>query len=332
MSEHPKYDKIEAYLLNRMDDEERRAFEEELRTDGDLKAAFLQQREDYKVMELLVEQDLKKKLKLWQTELPKDTENTGEKKDILPLQKKENKKTRWLLLLVLGIVGIVLIYFLTNNSPKSTPSVLPNKVDVPDQGGIKNPSDSIEVPIAPEEPMSPPQQTENAQPEKGTPVDDTPSEERPIAKKNQDDPKERYVAIADDFLTKENLALSSRTRGAENDSLEMAFKNLENGQFGNAIPYLKTIEENHPKYWDVQYYTGLHLLQDGEATEAVPFLEKATSNIFYKQKAQWYLSLSYLRSGQTEKCKDSLNVILEKGNHGYRKKAIDLKAALDSMD
>jgi len=67
------YERVEAYLLRKMSKSDRIIFEAEMEKDEALRKQMKAQEMDIKVMEVLVEKDLRKKLKRWQRDASEET-------------------------------------------------------------------------------------------------------------------------------------------------------------------------------------------------------------------------------------------------------------------
>lgn len=105
-----------------------------------------------------------------------------------------------------------------------------------------------------------------------------------------------------------------------------ALHSYERGNYKDAVRLFEELGESDQLDINEQLYYGLSLLMEERNVDAITQLQAvvADKTARYHQAAQWYLSLAYIKAQNRASGKRVLDEILEKPDHIYREKALEL--------
>jgi len=114
------------------------------------------------------------------------------------------------------------------------------------------------------------------------------------------------------------------------DSLrQTGLKYYNAGAYKEAIEHLQQYLEVSTAEGDPQeqFYLGVALLANEQAVEAeIPLVSaRYEESGLFAEQSEWYLALTYLKLGDSHKLRETLDAIIEKEDHSFRKKAKKLK-------
>ena len=316
MDKNSTYDQIEAYLLHKMSKTERTEFEAELINNPELANQFKEQELEHKMMEVLVEKDLRKNLNQWKSEADTTIDTPLEQKNStapIPLYR---RKSSWAI--AASIILLVSAFFMLQ---QKTDTELPI-VEVEDHPKPPTEQPIKEIPSKENLPAHDPPKHENENLAEEAPKNYPPKIEKsttppPIT------PEVNYIALADTYS--DPIKFETNVRGASDENTyKEALSNLEKGEINLGIAKLSGLINSTPND-NIRYNLGLAYYQQQKYDLAIPFfMEVITNEYFLIDQTQWFLALSYLQVGAVEKAKEILLVIKEDGDHPKYKKTIDL--------
>lgn len=309
------FDKIEDYLKGKLPAEEASSFEKEIAANPSLAEIVDMHRFEREGMEFLVEENLREKIKKWETHPPGDDNG----------RKGRSFYWGW----GTGLAAIALIAFFTFFFYKSAPSgegappdrETPAREQPPEQDitPAESQTPSGDIPIANEDKQ-----------EKEPPVPDKPQET-----------KNEYLALAESFHTLPDN-LSTRLKSSETESLDNTLapglKAFREGQYDLAIQEFSKIspEQNPAEYELAREYLAHAYFEEGQYAKAAEIFEAIAgkSSTTTLDRAEWYLVLSLLPEYRQNKAKvDALLAkMLDPGSyHNYNERAGRLKARIDRL-
>lgn len=119
-----------------------------------------------------------------------------------------------------------------------------------------------------------------------------------------------------------SLAFSERSSNDMEDLYQRAFAAYNNGEFDDAISYLRQILDIKQDDY-IEFYLGNAYLAKRQYDESIPLFENLLSSMesqALKDQAKWYLSLGYLGAGQKDHAASILKE-LKDGNSIYAESA-----------
>jgi len=298
-----------------MTNAERTKFEEELATNQELAQQFKAQELEHKMMEALVEKDLLKNLKQWQTEEDAIVKKPLAEKNItapIPLYR---RRSSWAI--AASILLLVSAFFLFNKNLDNEPTI----VDVENQ-----PKTPTEKPIDKVQPKEEMVSNESPTIEKEDLVEEAPKSNQPNIEKPTPPPTTpavNYIALTDTYSDPINF--ETNVRGAsEVDAYKEALNYLETGATNLGIAKLSELLNTTPND-NIRYNLALAYYQEKKFDQAIPFFQEVITNeYFHLDQAQWFLALAYLQVGSVEQAKEILVAIKEDGDHPKYKEALAL--------
>jgi len=304
MKESVLFDKIEAYIRNRMSNEEKNDFEQQIKADSRLAEKLRQHQEEQKILELFVEVDLKSRLNQW------------DELEVIDIDEKSNQKFWPLFLLLAGL--FILVAFLWNNFyKKDYPSV--NQIEFEEQ--IEQ-----ELPI------------KEVKEEKNEPLPNDSSfqkNDQPIADKTELlNKKNNVIPNKTPFDESKLLVLqeayfipfsvrSSQTSSSDlltkRDTINRALLLFEQGKYNLGNNFLRSLLEKDADDIELNYYLGAGLYSEKKFNDAITYLNLIIKdpNFLFFEDAEWMLALSYMFQADYLPSKEILEKISTDSEHSY---------------
>lgn len=118
-------------------------------------------------------------------------------------------------------------------------------------------------------------------------------------------------------------------RGNQLEDLKTnAFTAYEQGAYAEALELFKELNTKHNDSY-IDFYSAMVLMQLNQHQEAIPLLEKYIERDGeLKDRATWYLALGYLKMEEIDKCREQLNLVVQKNTF----KTANAKKLLDQLD
>jgi tetratricopeptide (TPR) repeat protein len=320
------FDKIEAYINNALSPAEKKAFEADIANDDDLATAVQMHRLEHDGMERILETDLRKKMKLWETEVPPPNEKVQE----IPTKPRFRKR---IVLAVLGLLTLFVVYFfLLKSAPKvELPKIEPRKYDSTGTPLNLPVIDSSKPPVVVNE-KTPSVQT----PEKPIIKDNNeqiPKKEDVIVQNNDNQTPEttdtQYMALVEEVYKEPS---SSAIRGSSsNNTLSDASDAFYDKNYQKAIDLVKNVPNTDAQYAKSLVITGHAYFKLKQYKKAIPaFQDLIKIGKPYSEDAEWYLILCYLTDYSKNKSTIDLGLkaILSNALHPHYKQAEGLQGKL----
>ncbi len=325
MNDSITYDRIESYLLHQMSEEERQAFEAEVKASPALSEQLERQRLEHKIMEVLIEDDLAGQIKKWHSEgtlAATTTPKTSSNESPSSSRQGRSKLIGGILLLLLLVVIVIwqvpsrkeqLVREhsteedLVDSTPKVPTSLEPSVDEAKTKIAPTVPIDSIE------EPQSRPTE-EKAEPRK------------PMA----DVSATNYRDLALAFREPANFESYNKVfRNPEESKLDQALAALEEDQYEQSIDQLSALLQEDSTDLNALFYLGIVHFESGQYQQAIPFLKAtAQSQHLFFEHAAWKLILAYLHDSKIEEAKQLLKTIAEDEDHEFYTKGKELQERL----
>ncbi len=321
MEQEEIFDKIEDYLIGRMNEAERMAFEKQIAADEDLKMDVEFQRLEHDAMRTLNEKSLRAKMAEWETDIPKQDSDRGTPLVILAKDERKTGGTkivslpnRWLRYAAAAsvILGVVLAGLWFNKDPEPIVVTVdkPTKVDtVP-----------LVPPISIEKPKEPIVQT----PEKPNIKPDN------IKNRNTLPPQYNDLLVyAETNLDEEKVSKDNTTRSDNNPNKEEWTSIIDAYQaknYAKASALLQKLPTGNTQ----QEMLGLvyfRLKQYDKAASCFKSIVNDPNAVFYKNRNEWNLALCYAAQypAKAGELKKLLEGILAVQKHPHFKAATILR-------
>lgn len=293
-----------------MPPDERRAFEAEMAQDAELDALVRQHRVERIGLELLVEQDLRAKMRAWDRETELLQQLQPKRARIRPLT--------WALRAAAVVAALAVGYWLLRDRLTEAPA----------------PPDIVQTQPKPKKQppaWRKPARQPGAAPERDLAQNELPP--APIEEMQPDGPAIDYAAIADDFFAERDFLPPRGAKGGSKTYLE-GLKNLQEGRYQDVTNALKPELTPAPTTDDVQQQELLAVAyyKNGQYADAeMAFRRIAVSRMQpYAQRAEWGVVLAILKQmPQRQSALDSaLDVILRQPEHLFYAKAQQLRERL----
>ncbi len=318
MDKNSTYEQIEAYLLQKMSSSERTKFEADLLSNTDLAKQFQEQELEHKMMETLVEKDLLKNLKQWQSEEDAVVDTPTKIKSIpapIPLYR---RRSSWAI--AASILLLLSAVFWMNQKAETDLPI----VDVDPKTNPPTEIPTVET-TTPEDPpkeemvTNETPKTEKEKIENITPKVETPKVEKPTV---------NYIALANNYTDPIRFKTNIRGEASELNNYKEALSYLEQKEFELGIAKLSELLTTTPNE-NIRYNLALAYYQQKKFAQAIPFFTEVIKNEYLQMdQAQWFLALSYLQVESIEKAQEILSEILADPDHPKYKKAVALKKEL----
>ncbi len=297
--------KIDAYLKAHLSKEETAAFEQDMAVDTALAQQVARQRVHLEALDILLEDDLRAKMKNWETEM-------GDK----PFASNNWKKGGLLIITIAVLLGLYFLFKPKNNID------LPNHLNKKDSLILeKNNIDTLQIKRNP----SVPSQNEPPFPNKS----ELPSPPKSDAKK----PIAKVQTLPNDLLetTNEDLALvlvdlennTVRRDTQSNRLMSETYRLLKQKDYSKAINGLKNVSNT-----EGVFLCGIAYFLNGQYTKALPIFENLVKNDGFgrTETAEYYAALCLLANGQKQEGAQRLTKIATDNGHQYvHKAALTLK-------
>lgn len=292
-------DKINDYLEGKLNETDLAAFEEAMSADATLTKAVEVARLEKQSIELLIENDLRAKMKVWKSnKLAQNTANT--EGGHLPTKKENTVKYLYLAVLVLAILGLIL-FLLNKNETKN----LPKNIDLPLDTIIKK-----EENLAPPSPSTKP----NIAIEQKEKTPKITKQNRPTEKENA------YVALVNSMY--DNPDFTNEVRDAHSNTndtslLKPILVAWENNDFQSVVSLSYSIGTESNIYLSSQEILGHAYFKLQKFAEA----ENTFANIAHlgrgqiTESANWYRILCLIPLNKIDDVKTLLNAILLDKKH-----------------
>ena len=285
--------RIDAYIRKHLSATEAADLERQIAADPALAARVEQQRRHLHALDVLLEDDLLDKMKVWNKEIEEKIKAT-----------RFQLWSKWTLAIV-GVGALVAIYFWQ----KQLTMVMPqnqNKEVIQDSFRSKK-----------QEPMTPNPETQNPKPKTQTPSVQKPT--KPIAD---------IKSIPADFFASSEAELAviltelkeeSTRRSDKNDTLLLqTYRLIQQRDYAQAISLSKNIQTTEGAYVLAMTY-----FLKGQYAQALPVFNKLSKNEGFNraEMADYYTALSFLGNGRKEEAKKQLSKIADDKGHQYTREA-----------
>ena len=118
-------------------------------------------------------------------------------------------------------------------------------------------------------------------------------------------------------------------RGEDDDIiLKRAMDAYDDQNYQRAISLLQPYMEANPKQRSAALYLGIAEMELSNYGKAESHLTDALNDPRYQQQADWYLALLYLRMNDVHKSSETLQKIIDPGNHYKDKEAREILRSL----
>lgn len=305
-----RFEQIEQYLTGKMPPAERQAFEAEMARDAELDALVRQHRIERIGLEMLVEQDLRAKMRAWDRETELFQQLQPRRARLRPLT--------WVLRAAAVVAALAVGYWLLRDRLSDAPAQpdivqtqpKPKKQTPTWRKPARQPGATGERDMAQNE--LPPAPIEEMQPG-GVAID--------------------YAAVADEFFAERDFLPPRGAKGGSKTYLE-GLKNLQEGRYQDVTSTLKPELAPAPTAEDVQQQELLAVAyyKNGQYADAeMAFRRIAVSRLQpYAQRAEWGVVLSILKQmPQRQSALDAaLDVVLRQPEHQFYAKAQQLRERL----
>ncbi len=325
MNKNNKVERIENYLLGRMSEEGKKAFETELEKDKELAQLYAKQKFEHQAMEVLIEKDLKKDLNLWE----------DQKKSTLRHPGKSHEGYHRSMIVVIVLLLILLGYAIIISQF--------NAVDRNSQRESESETVSKEYAIA---------KDDSPRTEEDLSSEELDPDEGDIIQFSQDTDHISQVDLktqltneeAEEMITSpsaEILALASRydesmdfewvTRSNQSP-LDKAIGLLGQGNLDRGIVQLDEIVLKDSSNLNAIYYLGLAHYENDAFAVALPYLQQISDSLYLNtERAQWFMVLAYLHLNEVENARKIARAINEDAEHSYYNKANSLLSELNNL-
>ncbi|MCB0581739.1 MAG: CDC27 family protein [Phaeodactylibacter sp.] len=314
MSDNTTYERIESYLLGKMNEAEKTAFEAEAEANEALARRLAQQEMEHKMMEALVEDDLLADLKKWKAEDDAQSKTNAS----APLYR---RPFPWIILL--GLLGLVtfLIWPERQETPQTEPDESP--VTTAEDPGTTPPPDTA---------LAKPEEAGKSQTKQEKPVASQPPNTGQTT--SQDDKQEELLATVNNTFIKPAGLNEFRTvvRGKESLLSQAIDDLMTKNQPEAGIRKLYRILESDAANPNAHLFLGLALYNEKRYAEAIPHLEALIENgHLYEEQARWFLSLCYIQDKKYKKAEQLIRLIAEDEEHAYHQEAFSLLPILEGQ-
>lgn len=331
-------ERIDAYLLNQLPKAERKVLENDIKKDQQLAQQFQQQEMEHKMMESLIEDDLFKNLKQWQTEadntqtnvrpLVATTARTATTKRI-PLYRRSSFlaiAASFLLLLVAAIWVFQPENTVTEVAEVTEPTD-PTTTPVETTDPTEQLAETIQEEVPPTPEPTPQEQVATTD----VPQNETPPEPKPERnyKIENTSSQPNYMALAASYDSPIDFT-NVRSTEEQESPYNMALAQLRSGDFAAAITNLKTTLAADAENLNARYYLGLAFYESKDFKQAIPYLKAVAADAYYleNEEAQWRLGLAYLQDKQVEPAKAIFTEISGDEEHSFYKEAVEILGKL----
>jgi hypothetical protein len=310
-------DKINDYLEGKLNSTDLAAFEQEMYADDALVKAVEVSRLEKQSIELLIENDLRTKMKAWKGE------KTAQKRQYTEggVSVQKNNYNRRYLYLALLFTNLLIIGFYFFNKKEATIN-LPKTKEMPLDTLPKE--IKLTPPTKPNRINNKPIAAENKKPKPNIEKEETAIEK-----------EELYVVLANSVYDKPDFSNQTRrvdTTINNKNPLKPIMDAWKNKDFNEVIALAKIIDTNNGNYFRSQVILGHAYFNTHKFSEAETiFAYIAQSNTGkISEDAYWYQILCLVASGKTEVAKKLLNAILEDKKHTRNSDAQKLNGVLES--
>ncbi len=305
-----RFEQIEQYLTGKMPPAERQAFETEMARDPELDALVRQHRIERIGLELLVEQDLRAKMRAWDRETELFQQLQPRRARIRPLT--------WVLRAAAVVAALAVGYWLLRDRLSDAPAQ-PDIVQT-------QPKPQKQVPT-----WRKPSRQPSATGEPNMAQNELPP--APIEEMQPGSVAIDYAAVADEFFAERDFLPPRGAKGGSKAYLE-GLKNLQDGRYQDITNTLKPELVPTPTIEDVQQQELLAVAyyRNGQYADAeMAFRRIVISRVQpYAQRAEWGVVLAILKQmPQRQSALDAaLDVVLRQPEHQFYAKAQQLRERL----
>lgn len=309
MSKSDFFDEIEAYLTGQLSNVEKEAFEKQLAENEALALAYELQKLEHQSMEVLVENDLRRRMTSWTDAPPvnpfESEEGAGPTATIPPITKQHEEETKVIpisgnrfrfLWLAAAIAGLAIVAYAVNQYLAEGTDARRKMVD--------EKTDEVDTNIAPIDTTQPPSPSITPPETPKTAPPKAPS--KPIRKtipKSTQPPSNTLLAIA---TYTEDLGgmppftsnLKSSTAQTDSSAVFQAAEAFDRGDYQTAIGFLgetKPGDQSHVRYLRGHTYFNLKSYQKAISEFSYIAADEFLPNY---EESRWYLLLSYLATYQ----------------------------------
>lgn len=296
-------EELDAYLKGQLAAAQASELEKLIPTDKNLQFQMNQQKLHINALEVLLEDDLRKKMKGWEFE----TEASGLKKSTL----------KFSIYLALAVAVLAALFFILKE--KTTPITIPSKNSIA--------ADTVKtLPTTPENKIVPPSQTEKLKqaqkPSKKDIVQNVEmAKEMPTVQSDIiENSKKDLMAMVSDLNTA-TLKGDNTPNNLEDSVLHANYKRIVNHNLGEAIKNLRNVGTTN-----AQWELAISFYLNGQFSEASPIFEKLSKQTGFieQETCAYYVALCILAQGNKQTAKEQLTTIAKDTEHPYSEKAQDL--------
>ena len=317
------FDKIEAYLIGRMDKTERVEFEKQIAADEDLAIEVEFQRLEHDAMNVLVEKNLRHKMSEWQTELPSEQSSsnnsplsiaTPDKIKLGGEAKVVSLSSRFMRYAAAAsvIIGVILVgLWFFNPKPQNVIVDTPAKPDtIKTTPTPANKKPTEEIVQNPNKPIDKPTE----KPNNTKPIEAIPPQYNDL------------LAYAETNLDEYTLKIDGGNRGNNNntkDELTQVAEAYKAQNYTQALALLQKLPVSN----SVLEGLGLVNFRLKKYDKAIAYFKPLIDDTFFKDRAEWNMVLCYSAQypAKATELKNLLNEIVKDNNHPYATKANALK-------
>ena len=302
--------KIDSYLLGQLSATEKTAIESEWTTNPTFSEQVEQQRLHLQALDIMVQNDLHKKLKTWETQNPADQTEVQRQLDLLNKEKTGDKKQvfKWGVLTLAVLWGLGLFFYFYQK--KTTPT----ETSPPKENGQLTPPQVLNTPL------SIPTDSSTLQAPKLPKTTKKPNQLTTIAENYRLDLSTELLALEDNLQRGDDLS----------DDLRTALDKIKDKKYRAAADLLHKIPETNADYPDISFLmAACHYLSNDYGKAVVVFKKLAADGGYIRsERATWWLALSHIGEKQDKKARVVLNKIIADPAHPFHAKAVVLAGKL----
>lgn len=299
MQNESLFEKIDAYLNNRLPATEVKAFEEEVKGNAELATQVELQRFEQDAMELLLEEDLRTEVASWRSEMktttPEQTksEPSGAKATANPM--------RWVFpLALIGVIALALYFFIPTPEPKEDVPVADDRQEIPvDQNQQTEDTENTTTPSEPKKYDGPiannnnqdKQIEEETNPDNQTTIESLPKiDNAPVVATQSNALEIAQNAFKDDYLNSTSEKLAAIATAYQNKNYKEVIDEVRANFSTGDIDYLNAQEYLNAAYFQLKDFKNAetaakNILRSGQAS--------------YRERAEFNLLLAQVASEQT---------------------------------
>jgi hypothetical protein len=331
MEKEELFDKIEAYLIGRMDAEERIAFEKQIAADEDLAIEVEFQRLEHDAMNTLVEKKLRGKMAQWKVDLPDEESSLSSPLSIV-VDNRETAKSEAKVVSLSSrlmryaaaaslILGVIITGLWVFKNPKPQAVVIDNTTK-PDSVKTTPSNEKPKEEVA-QNPIKPIEKQNNGKP-KDSPKTSIPPPDNLGTGQYKD-----LLAYVETNLDEEGFKIESSNRG-ENNGVKNDMKPIVEAYKAKNYTQSLGLLQKLPTSNSSVEGLGLVYFKLKQYDKAIASFKSVVEDPFLKERTQWNLVLCYYAQypSKATELNNMLDVILKDAEHEYFGRAKGLKGRL----